>query len=171
MIDYKTKLQQISDEAWIVQQGEKRIGILNKNVQNQYTFISGQHVEVFKSDSEVRDHFGNITLFEEQINKPTVKPDAFYIRGHVVNYPDPIPVEESDPNYREDLPLYLKTEGSDVYYAAGWYCINFEKGWKQGHGPKLTTLLNYGYHGPFKTQLECKQHMRKLNKERKLSNG
>ena len=34
MIDMKTKLQQISSEAWIVQKGEKRIGILNKNEKN-----------------------------------------------------------------------------------------------------------------------------------------
>lgn len=167
MIDYKAKLQQISDEAWIVQRGEERIGILNKNVQNRYTFISGQHIEIFNSDSEVKDHFGNITLFDEQISKPTSVQDEFFIKGHLVDYPNPIPIDVNDPNYREDIPLYLKTEGSDVHYAAGWYCINFEKGWKQGHGPKLTTLLQYGYEGPFKTKLECKQRMRYLNKQRK----
>ena len=167
MIDYQAKLQQISDEAWIVQRGEERIGILNKNVQNRYTFISGQHIEIFNSDSEVKDHFGNITLFDEQIDKPTVVHDEFFIKGHLVDYPNPIPVEVHDEHYREDIPLYLKTEGSDVLYAAGWYCINFEKGWKQGHGPKLTTLLHYGYEGPFKTKLECKQRMRYLNKQRK----
>lgn len=166
MIDLQAKLQQISDEAWIVQRGEQRIGILNKNVQNRYTFISGQTIEVFDSDQDVREHFGNITLFEDQIGTPVVVQDEFFIKGHLIDYANPIPLEADDPNYRDDIPLYLKTEGSDVYYAAGWYCINFEKGWKQGHGPKLSTLLHYGYEGPFKTKLECKQRMRFLNKQR-----
>ena len=167
MINTKTKLQQITDEAWIVQKGDERIGILNKDIQNHYTFITGKHIEMFVDDKEVASHFGNITLFEEQIEIPLTQKDGFYIKGHLVDYTDPIPVEQSDANYNHDIPLYLKTEGSDVYYAAGWYCINFAKGWKQGHGPKLTTLLEYGSEGPFKTQLECKARMRKLNKERK----
>ena len=166
MIDNKAKLQPISDEAWIVQRGDKRIGLLNKNVQDRFTFISGKTIEVFDNENDVGNHFGNISIFDEQIDKPAVEHDEFFIKGHLVDYPNPIPVEADDANYREDIPLYLKTEGSDVYYAAGWYCINFEKGWKQGHGPKLTTLLHYGYEGPFKTRMECKQRMRILNKEK-----
>jgi len=167
MVDIKTKLQQISDVAWIVQQGTKRIGILNKDVQEHYTFISGQSVELFDNDEEVREHFGNITLFEDRIDQPTTTNGNFFIKGHRVNYPDPVPVEPSDPAYRDDLPLYLKTEGSDVYYAAGWYAINFEKGWKHGHGPKLSTILQYGYKGPFKTEIECRQTLKKLNKAKR----
>ena len=33
----------------------------------------------------------------------------------------------------DEIPLFAKTENSDVYYAAGWYAINFEKGWKHGN--------------------------------------
>lgn len=166
MIDTKAKLQPISDEAWIVQRGDKRIGLLNKNVQDRFTFISGQTIEVFDNEDAVGNHFGNISIFEEQIDKSNQENTEFFIKGHLVDYPNPIPVESDDVNYRDDIPLYLKTEGSDVYYAAGWYCINFEKGWKQGHGPKLSTLLHYGYEGPFKTRMECKQRMRILNKEK-----
>ena len=69
MIDMKTKLQQISSEAWIVQKGDKRIGILNKNIQDRFTFISGKSIEVYDTEEEVSEHFGNITLFEDQIEK------------------------------------------------------------------------------------------------------
>jgi hypothetical protein len=167
MVDEHTKLQQISDVAWIVQQGNKRVGILNRDVQNHYTFISGKTVEIFDNDSEVREHFGNIRLFEEKISAPTSVPDGIYIRGHLVDYPDPVPVEPEDPNYSDQLPLYYKTQSSDILYAAGWYCICFEKGWKLGHGPKLSTLTEYGFRGPFRTELECKQQVKALNKQRK----
>ena len=69
----------------------------------------------------------------------------------------------------ENVPLYTKTADSDVYYAAGWYCINFEKGWKHSHGPKYSTLVNYGYAGPFKTEIECRQANSKLNKEKRIN--
>jgi len=170
MVNIKTKLQQISDVAWLVHRGTERIGILNKDVQDHYTFISGQTMEIFNNDDEVIQHFGNINLFEEKIEQPTSKQDGFYIKGHLVDYPNPIPVDITDPEYREDIPLYTKTEGSDVYYAAGWYCIHFGKGWKHGHGPKLNTLLQYGYEGPFKTRLECKQRLKALNKEKRNGN-
>ena len=165
-VNLKTKLQQISDVAWLVSQGDKKIGILNKDVQDHFTFISGKTVEIFADDKEVKEHFGNITLFDDQITEPLTAPDSFFIRGHLVDYVDPIPVDDSDPNYIEELPLYLKTLNSDVYYAAGWYCIDFEKGWKHSHSPKLATLLKYGYQGPFKTELDCRAVMKRLNKAR-----
>lgn len=168
MVD-KTKLQQISDEAWLVRQGDKKLGILNKDVTERYTYITGKTITLFDDDVEVREHFGNIKLFEEQIITPTSKPDEFFIKGHKVDVSNPIPVEVNDPNYREDVPLYLKTETSDVYYAAGWYCINFDKAWKHGHGPKYQTLTQYGFKGPFKTKEECRAMLKKLNKEKRLN--
>ena len=75
-----------------------------------------------------------------------------------------IPIEVNDTRYRDDIPLYLKTESSDVLYAAGWYAINFEKGWKHGYCPKATTLFQYGYEGPFNTKDELRFRLKELNK-------
>jgi hypothetical protein len=120
-------LQQISDVAWLVHRGNERVGLLNKDVQENYTFISGKEMVNFDSENEVREHFGNLTLFEEKIDKPTQKQDAYYIRGFEVGYAEPFALEENHPDYREDLPLYTKLEGGEIYYAAGYYCINFER--------------------------------------------
>lgn len=158
----KTMLQQISDVAWLVHQGEKRIGILNKDVQEHYTFISGRELVNFNNEFEVKKHFGNLSLFDVQINTPAQKQDKYYIRGYEVNYPEPFALEEGHPDYRNDLPLFTKIQDSKVYYAAGHYCVNFHKGWKYADGPKLSTLLKYGYIGPFKTKLEAKQHHKML---------
>jgi len=119
---------------------------------------------VYVGDKEVREHFGNIALFEDQITDPITAPDSLYIRGHLIDYDNPILVDEGDPNYDANLPLYLKAANSNVYYAAGWYCINFEKGWKHSHSPKLGTLLKYGYNGPYKTEIDCRIVMKRLNK-------
>ena len=87
----------------------------------------------------------------------------------MIEYEEAIPIEVTDERYREDIPLYLKTESSDVLYAAGWYAINFDKAWKHGHGPKLQTLETYGFEGPWKTELECRKELKRLNKEKRLN--
>ena len=160
----KTMLQQISDVAWLVQQGEMKMGILSKDRQEHYTFISGKELIKFEDDMEVRTHFGNASLFETRITENTSTKDSYYIGGHLVDYPEPFAVDESNPDYRPDVPLYTKIEGSNVYYAAGFYAIQFEKGWKHSNSPKFSTLKKYGFEGPFKTLIDVKQRVKALNK-------
>jgi hypothetical protein len=167
-VDYnKTMLQQISDVAWLVHQGENKLGILNKDVQDHYFYITGKELLQFDNDNQVQEHFGNVKLFEEQIGTSAKIQDTYYIGGYAVDYPDPFAIEEGHPDYNPDLPLYSKIEGNTVYYSAGYYCINFEKGWKQANSPKLATLEKYGYEGPFKTELEMRQRLRYLNKQKR----
>lgn len=157
---FEHKLQQISDVAWIVNQGEQHVGILNKDIQNHFTFISGKERIDFDSETDVKQHFGNVALFTDLDDRDTVVPNSYYVKGYEVDYPEPYLVE--DPEC--DLPLYTKLEGSDVVYAAGYYCIRFNKGWKYGRGPKLATLKKYGYEGPYHTELEARQRMKSLNR-------
>jgi hypothetical protein len=158
-------LQQISDVAWLVHQGEQKLGILNKDVQECYTFITGKEMVNFTSEKEVTRHFGNLSLFEVQINEPAQKQEKYYIKGYAIDYPSPFVIEHGEPGYRDDIPLYTKIEGSDIYYAAGFYCINFEKGWKHAECPKLSTLIKHGYAGPFKNKIDAKQRNKELNKK------
>ena len=138
----KTKLQPISDEAWLVTQGHKRIGILNKDVQNHFFYINGQEAVSLNDEKDVEDFFGNAEIFTNQITESAVTPDSFYIKGHLIDYETPYPLDPGEENYDPDVPLYTKTPDSDIYYAAGWYCINFDKCWKHGHSPKYSTLIN-----------------------------
>ena len=115
----KAVLQQISDVAWLVHQGEQKLGILNKDIQEQFTYITGKELVSFTDETEVVEHFGNVSLFEEQINTPVNVKDKFYISGYEVEYQDPWAVEEDHPDYNPNIPLFTKIEGSSVYYAAG----------------------------------------------------
>ncbi len=160
----KTQLQQISDVAWLVRQGEKRLGILNKDIQEKFFYITGKEFIGFDDETEVVKHFGNIHLFTDQVNQPTTLSEEFFIKGYQIDYDRPYPLDFTHPDYDERVPLYTKTVDSNVYYAAGWYGINFEKGWKRAKGPKYITLATYGFIGPFKTEMECKTEVKKLNK-------
>lgn len=160
----ETILQQISDVSWLVLQGKQRLGILNKDIQEKYVYIDGKELLEFNTDAEVKKHFANSALFETKLTIQSNHNRKYYVHGYEVDYPEPFVVECSDPNYRTDVPLYTKIIGSTVYYAAGYYCINFEKGWKHARGPKFSTLEKYGYKGPFRSKIEVKQQLKLLNK-------
>ena len=85
----KAKLQQISDVAWLVTQGKNKLGILNKDVQNHYFYINGKEAVALDNEESVEEYFGNAEIFEEQITDSAVTPDAFYIKGHLIDYETP----------------------------------------------------------------------------------
>ena len=64
----KTMLQQISDVAWLVHRGESKLGILNKDIQEKYTYITGKELVKFDTKKEVRGYFGNGRF--EDLNRP-----------------------------------------------------------------------------------------------------
>lgn len=164
----KTKLQQISDVAWLVRQGSERLGILSQGEQDRFTYITGHGPMItLQGEAEVRNHFGNVTLFEEKITDPMQRPDGVFVHGHLIDYPEPHVIEPGHADYNPDVPLFSKNAGSNIYYAAGFYVINFNKGWKWSNTPKWQTLTDYGFEGPFRTEMDAKHRMKQLNRERK----
>jgi len=148
-----------------------KVGHPNKDVQEHYTYITGKDLVKFNDQWEVVEHFGNLNLFNEVISSPAKTSERIFIKGFEVDHDNPIVIDSTHPDYIDDLPIYAKIEGKGIYYAAGYYCINFEKGWKKSRGPKLATLLKYGFEGPFKTELEMRQRLKMLNKRKRKNDG
>lgn len=74
---------------------------------------------------------------------------------HVYGYPVP-KIETFKTQERENLPCFTKTPTSKVFFAAGYYGINFDNGgWMEAFTPKLSTLRKYEYIGPFKTATDA----------------
>lgn len=83
---------------------------------------------------------------------------------HVFGYPVP-KIETFKIQEKDNLPCFTKTPTSKVYFAAGYYGINFDNGgWMDAFCPKLATLRKYEFIGPFKTltdaQLAVKRKQR-----------
>ena len=67
------------------------------------------------------------------------KTQSSFIKGHLIDYQIHI-VESDDTNYREDIPLYSKTEGSDVYHALAGIVLTLKR-LETRTWSKLSTLL------------------------------
>jgi hypothetical protein len=62
-------------------------------------------------------------------------------------------------NVRKKLPIYAKSTKSKSQYCAGYYVIQFRKGWVKSFCPKLITLERYPFKGPFRTEQEMRQQL------------
>jgi len=166
MMSKKATIKKVDESSWLViDQQRGNVGVLYQNIQGTYEYLSNEIKEEFVSNREVEKFFG-AKVFKNHVDD-VVQPDKMFIAGFEIPFPAPELVSTDHPEYNSSIPLFSKTANSDVLYAAGWYAINFEKGWKHGHGPKYSTLTKYGYKGPFKTEIECRQVLRQLNKKKK----
>ena len=89
MIKFKeqVKLQQISEDAWIVNDDTKRVGILHKTIQDKFTYVDKTETILYDSEAEVKEAFQNKFLFRNTNKLDINQPATFYIKGYEVDYP------------------------------------------------------------------------------------
>lgn len=151
----------VPDQEWIIQDNQKKIGSISKSKFGYVVMQNGKSVG-FENLSEIKAKFG-IAIFEESINK--VRRDTSVDKPYLI-YEFPCRTQPYNPVYsvKNRLPLYSKNPKSKSQYCAGYYAIQFGKGWGKAFCPKLITIQRYPYHGPFKTMNEVKTLLHTLNK-------
>jgi len=152
----------IPNKEWLIKDNDKKIGSIAKNKKG-YTFLhKGKHLD-FKNLADIKSQFG-IAIFEEGIKKS--KKEIVNVNAHNSIYDFPCSSIPHNPVYsiKKKLPLYAKSEKSKSLYCAGYYVIQFRKGWVKSFCPKLITLERYPYYGPFKTESEMKSMISSINK-------
>lgn len=160
MADKKLKATQvIADKLWITYNKDgSKAGVLRQHTKDSGLLVEhkvcGQEIE--HQRSKIQDCFE----FEDK------KVSNIYDQRHVFGYP--IPSIDTFKNQEKDnLPCYAKTQASKIFFAAGFYGINFDNGgWLESFSPKLATLRKYEFIGPFKTELDMQIAIRR--KQRKL---
>jgi hypothetical protein len=138
----------IADKLWITYDSDG-----NKTGTMRISHDDGFYLHYFNDGREnlayLIDEINDIFDFE---GKPEL---SSWHQEHVYGYPVP-KIETFKTQERENLPCFTKTPTSKVYFAAGYYGINFENGgWMDAFCPKLATLRKYDYVGPFKTPTDA----------------
>lgn len=141
----------IDGKFWILENGEDRVGTLQKDETNKFILVNKNTKSVFKDVKSLEKQFGK-NFF---ITAKAEKNDEVY--KEVYGYPTNC--EPHNPMYdvRRKLPLFTKSDASKSVYCAGYYAIKFDKGWVRSFCPKLITIQRYENKGPFKTDLELRQ--------------
>lgn len=153
------KLKTLTQDSWLVIDDQvSHYGLLNRRGKDQYSLLYSGKKHSFDKKSLIsylgQDPFKNVD--EVQISSD--------IENVVIGYPTDsesvFPAHDAS-----NLPLYTKSETSEVKYAAGYYCVKYPFNWVQCFCPKYSTLKQYEFSGPFKTETENKAMLSKLRKD------
>jgi hypothetical protein len=147
----------IPNKEWIIENSGKKIGSIAKNKKG-YVFIRNGQIAELKSYKDVVETLA--TVDKKKFQTFEIEP----LTHTIYNYP--CRCKPYNPLYdvKNKLPLYTKNLKSKSRYCAGYYVIQFQKGWLRSFCPKLITLERNPYQGPFKTAQEMKTVLNGLNK-------
>ena len=154
----KTK-QLLPDRFWIIEHNGSRIGTIQRHDQNQFIVTGTDSSVASLTLDEIEDKFNLFESTEIVKHSPTIEKDVY-------GYPTKHTPYNAVFDVQHKLPLYSKSPNSDNMYAAGYYCVKFPKGWVKGFCPKLSTIAENEFQGPFKTVMEQRKVFSNVNKSR-----
>lgn len=157
------KLKPVTEYSWLVltDDGLGQVALLSEQ-KNKYILIAKGAKTTFDNRGEVSAFFNETDLFSRIVEPAEEVESETFINGYPVDYEKPIQSELE--GEFANLPLFVKKEGSQAYYAAGYYCVKFPKNWAKIFCPKLSTLEKYEFEGPFKLERETKSVLTKLRR-------
>jgi len=85
----------------------------------------------------------------------------YFVGGFAVTHCVPY---DADIDKKTKLPIFKKWAGSTTYYCAGYYCVEYDKGWRWISNVTLSTLTRYSYRGPFHTMEKAMAELTILRK-------
>ena len=154
----------VPNKIWILENGGKKVGTLNKEKKGFSFYRKGEKINI-STKEEIEIQFGeDVTKEVEKIIKITDKKKEK--SSDVYDYPCSSNPHNPVYNIKKKLPIYSKSSKSKSLYCAGYYVIQFRKGWVKSFCPKLITLERYPFNGPFKTEEEMKIVLSQLSKEK-----
>ena len=151
MVKAKTVLK---DKFWIIEDRGQRLGTLTADDEN-YMYTCDTGTQVFKDKNSLKRTFGKIEWSDVNISSVQEK--------DVNGYPTSTVPFNCMFDVKRKLPLFTKSAKSKSVYCAGYYIIEFDKGWVKSFCPKLITIERYNNKGPFKTDIEMRTELSKAN--------
>jgi hypothetical protein len=162
------RLKELTQSSWLVitEGTNEKVGLLSEQ-RDKLKFIAKAANAEFRDRADVTEFFDQEDLFRTVIEVKEAEEDKeYFVNGYPVKAG--IAHEIKDESLKTKLPIYSKSESSDSYYVAGYFCLNFdEAGWTHAFCPRYKTLDKYEWKGPFKTEDEMKAMLRKLKSESK----
>tara|TARA_B100000929_G_scaffold280613_1_gene258744 strand:- start:726 stop:1211 length:486 start_codon:yes stop_codon:yes gene_type:complete len=156
------RLKKLTPSSWLViTDTNEKVGLLSEQ-RDKLKFIAKAANAEFRDKEDVSEFFEQPDLFQTVIEvKSNSEEKEYFVNGFPVKTGEAHEVK--DKSIETQLPIYSKSENSDSYYVAGYFCLNFnEAGWTHAFCPRYKTLDKYEWKGPFKTEDEMKAELRLL---------
>jgi hypothetical protein len=147
----------LKDKFWIIENDEQRIGTMSWN-DDRYMFSTSGETCFFDNKRDMKQRFGTDIVWTD-ITPNTTTDDHSTKTIH--GFPTSVSPYNTMYDVKRKLPLFTKSDKSKSAYCAGYYIIEFEKGWVKSFCPKLITIERYNFKGPFKSEMEMRSELRR----------
>lgn len=142
---FEYKLKPVTDTSWILyHNGVKKAMIVSTST--GLTAIGDITYKNFVDFNDLAKKIGGAITFDE--TEKAAEPEASVIDGYPVKHPQTFDIKQNE--YHS----YTKKQGSTIRFAAGHFGILFNYGWVTSYCPKVITLEENQWIGPFRTRLE-----------------
>jgi len=146
----------IKNKFWIVEDQGVKFGTISLN-EDQYILSTPTGTKFYHSEKQLTKALDKkLSWTDLEITETSAKE----VHGYATNSVPFNPMFD----VKRKLPLFTKSDKSKSLYCAGYYIIQFEKGWVKSFCPKLITVERYTTKGPFKTEIEMRQELSRVNR-------
>jgi hypothetical protein len=144
----------IKNKFWVVEDSGNKIATIQAREDGGYAYVHHEQREYFPSVKNLKQKYNIKFGSAEKVKKENSK--------LVYGYPITGKSFNQVWDVQRRLPIYSKTAKSKSLFCAGYYLINLNHAWTEHYCPKNITLARYAFIGPFKTQKDMQDHLRKL---------
>ena len=149
----------LKNKFWLVDDDGQNICTLSYDNEKYMLNDSKGHCHYFNNQTAISKKFDskiNWTKLDIKETAPTEKE----VHGMPTSCMPYNPVYD----VKRKLPMFSKSNKSKSLYCAGYFIIRFDKGWVKSFCPKLITIERYESKGPFKTEIEMRTELSRVNK-------
>lgn len=151
----KYTIKHITDTSWILTVDGEKLAVISQ-VPTGISVFGNIPKKKYNTLQEFIEHLGGDVSIE-QATQPDLEKEAATVNGYPIKH-DMFFDVSTDP-----VPNYTRTKNSSIRYAAGYYSLKFSNGWSPSFCPKLSTLSEYQYIGPYTTKLEMQNSISQKN--------
>jgi hypothetical protein len=148
IVSFKAK-PVLEDKFWIIENNGIRVGTLSKEIDG-FVLTQNGKVSVYDDKLQLNKTFGTEFLVAKITN-----PDKL-LEKTVNGFPTKVYPYNEMYDIKRKLPLFTKSDLSKSVYCAGYYLIKFNVTWLKSFCPKLSTLEQNEFKGPYKSEIEMK---------------
>jgi|SRR5210317_1685334 hypothetical protein len=150
----------LENRFWILESDGEKVGTICRQEDRRYMYSCPDGTRIFDNQQQLQKNFSGEWMWGSTVSAPKEENED----NSVYDYPSKFKPYNMVFDVKRKLPLFNKSKKSKSLYCAGYYIIQFEKGWVRSYCPKLLTLDNYAFKGPFRTSLEMKTELSNANK-------
>ena len=146
----------IKNKFWIVEDKGVKFGTISLN-EDQYILSTPTGTKFYHTEKQLTKALNTkLSWTDLEITETLAKE----VHSYATNSTPFNPMFD----VKRKLPLFTKSDKSKSLYCAGYYIIQFEKGWVKSFCPKLITVERYTTKGPFKSEIEMRQELSRVNR-------